>query len=96
MKEILESLYLKRTVSIIVLMILLIAGCGIFGSKDEVPFELKPDAVCTNSTSDEWTYLGLDEEAVHSILVHPQNPRIIFAGTSFDFSAQRDGKIFVV
>lgn len=50
-----------------------------------------------NDENDEdpgWTYLGLKEERVHSILVRPDNPEVIFAGTGFDFSAQVDGKIF--
>lgn len=59
-----------------------------------LPFDLMPEAVCTNGKSSEWTNLGLSNETVLSILVHPQNPQVIFAGTGFDFSAQRDGKIF--
>ncbi len=61
---------------------------------EDRPYELAPDAVCVNSVPGEWTYLGLKEETVSSIFVHPQNPQVIFAGTGFDFSAQRDGKIF--
>ena len=59
-----------------------------------LPFDLMPEAVCTNGKSSEWTNLGLSNETVLSILVHPKNPQVIFAGTGFDFSAQRDGKIF--
>lgn len=92
MKQIKNSLKLK--LATLLIMPCFLAGCGIFGSKEKDPFDLKPDAVCTNSTSDEWTHLGLSEETVLSILVHPQNPQVIFAGTGFDFSAQRDGKIF--
>lgn len=92
MKQIKNSLKPKLVTLLIVPCFL--AGCGIFGSKEKDPFDLKPDAACTNSTSDEWTHLGLSEETVLSILVHPQNPQVIFAGTGFDFSAQRDGKIF--
>lgn len=74
--------------------VLLIPTCGSPMGPVDRPYELAPDAVCVNSVPGEWTYLGLKEETVSSILMHPQNPRVIFAGTGFDFSAQRDGKIF--
>jgi len=86
-------------VSFVFVLLIFLTSCNIFNSNDDDSivnnaFELKPDAVCTNSSSDEWTHLGLNEESVRSILIHPENPQVIFAGTSFDYSAQRDGKIF--
>lgn len=42
----------------------------------------------------EWQLLGLEKETVTAIALHPQDPSIIYAGTQFDFSAGRDGKLF--
>ncbi len=72
----------------------LLPMCGSPIGPDNLPYRLAPEAVCLNSIPDEWTYLGLREESIRSVLVHPQNPQVIFVGTGFDFSAQRDGKIF--
>lgn len=84
-----------RHIIFFLLTILVLNACSFFSSDNELwPFDLKPEALCTNSTAGEWTSLGLREETVLSILVHPKNPQVIFAGTGFDFSAQRDGKIF--
>lgn len=41
-----------------------------------------------------WHYLGLGNESVESIAVHPNNPDIIYAGTGYDFSAGHFGKLF--
>ena len=86
-----------KKLSAIITLIFIIMSCNLLRDKsaDQTHiFELNPDLVCANSTADEWTRLGLEGETVMSILVHPQNPQVIFAGTGFDFSAQRNGKIF--
>ena len=82
---------------IFLLIAFLLSGCGFLGDEQDSfpkPYELNPEAICTNSSVDEWTLLGLRDESPRSILVHPQNPHVIFVGTGFDFSTQRDGKIF--
>lgn len=89
-----KEINLNDTAAIILLSWFILSACGGTESTYEMPFELNPSAVCVNSTTNEWTHLGLSEETVLSILVHPQNPQVIFAGTRFDFSAQHDGKIF--
>lgn len=45
-------------------------------------------------SSDRWTSLGLEDESVSAIAVHPCNPGIIYAGTQRDFSAGVRGKLF--
>ncbi|MBI4811394.1 MAG: T9SS type A sorting domain-containing protein [Ignavibacteriales bacterium] len=41
-----------------------------------------------------WELLGLKEEDIISIAVHPTNDNIIYAGSSYDFSAGHMGKLF--
>lgn len=80
---------------LLLLLAVLTCSCALLDrDRNDLPFDLDPEATCSNSTAEQWTLLGLKDETVASILVHPENPRVIFAGTSFDFSAQRDGKIF--
>ena len=42
----------------------------------------------------QWEFLGLENETVAAIAVDPIDPRIIYAGTLYDFSAGIDGKLF--
>ncbi|NWG29373.1 MAG: hypothetical protein HXY48_12670 [Ignavibacteriaceae bacterium] len=41
-----------------------------------------------------WKFLGLENETVTAIAVHPQKPNIIFAGTEKDFSAGIPGRLY--
>lgn len=41
-----------------------------------------------------WKFLGLENERVCAITVHPQKPNIIFVGTSKDFSAGIPGRLY--
>lgn len=41
-----------------------------------------------------WKFLGLENETVTAIAVHPQKPNIIFAGTGKDFSAGIPGRLY--
>lgn len=41
-----------------------------------------------------WKFLGLENETVTAIAVHPQKPNIIFAGTGKDFSAGVPGRLY--
>lgn len=41
-----------------------------------------------------WTYLGLANETISAIAIHPSDSRIMYAGSSFDFSAGTNGKLF--
>jgi len=47
-----------------------------------------------NIASDKWTSLGLENESITAIAVHPCNPGIIYAGTQYNFSAGTQGKLF--
>lgn len=42
----------------------------------------------------EWQFIGLSEETVTAIAVDPNDTRIIYAGTLYDFSAGQVGKLF--
>ena len=53
-----------------------------------------PANVCPNAASGSWTSLGLENESVSAIAVHPCNPSIIYAGTQFNFSDGVQGKLF--
>lgn len=76
-------------------LVVLTSSCALLDrDRNDLPFDLALEATCSNSTADQWTLLGLKDETVASILVHPENPQVIFAGTGFDFSAGRQGKIF--
>jgi len=61
--------------------------------RNKSPLEVIQDK-CTNIRSDERTFLGLGEETVTAIAIHPSNPEIIFVGSARDFSEEREGKIF--
>lgn len=65
----------------------LFSGCGVSGDDGGA----KP---CENIPSDEWTLLGLKEESVTSIAVHPEKAGVIYAGTASNFSDGREGKLF--
>jgi len=41
-----------------------------------------------------WQLLGLENETVTAIGLHPKEYHIIYAGTQFDFSAGVQGKLF--
>lgn len=41
-----------------------------------------------------WELLGLEEETIIAIATHPYDERIIYAGSSYDFSAGHMGKLF--
>lgn len=41
-----------------------------------------------------WEFLGLENETIISIATHPNDERIIYAGSSYDFSAGHMGKLF--
>lgn len=41
-----------------------------------------------------WKFLGLENETVAAIAVHPQRPNIIFAGAEKDFSAGIPGRLY--
>jgi len=43
---------------------------------------------------EEWKLLGLENETVTAIAVNPINPKIIYAGTMYDYSAGKSGKLF--
>lgn len=83
------------------LFALVAAGCGGHGPDrrpcaEDLP--CLPPAVnaCQdrNLSLNRWTSLGLENERVSAIAVHPCNPGIIYAGTSRDFSAGVRGKLF--
>ena len=44
--------------------------------------------------TEQWRFLGLENEIVTAIAVDPLNPLIIYAGTKSDFSAGINGKLF--
>lgn len=74
---------------------LFLVSCGLFDSDSEGDSKnCRPDFVCTNAVSNDWTYLGLGEEAVQTIAINPCNSAHILAGTAQDFSAGIQGKIF--
>lgn len=92
MKQSSKSFRLYRTLSLIVIALLLVAGCGLLGSDDGV--SCNPDFVCSNAVSDEWTYLGLGDETITAIAVNPCNAGHILAGSLWNDSAGIQGKIF--
>jgi hypothetical protein len=71
----------------------LLVSCGIFGSDDN-GIQCNPDLICTNDVSGEWTFLGLGDETITAIAVNPCNAGHILAGSLWNFSAGRQGKIF--
>lgn len=76
---------------IILLTLLVMAGCSLFENEQEE----KPFITCEPlPPSDQWISLGLADEAVTAIAVHPRHYGVIYAGTSQDFSSRRSGKIF--
>ena len=47
-----------------------------------------------NDTVGVWKFLGLENETVTAIAVHPQKTNVIFAGTGKDFSAGIPGRLY--
>lgn len=92
-RKINHMLFVNQYFIILLILPLTIAGCGIFSSEND-SINCNPDFVCTNAVTDEWTYLGLGEEAVQTIAINPCNSAHILAGTAQDFSAGIQGKIF--
>ncbi|MDI6766763.1 MAG: hypothetical protein QME52_08080 [Bacteroidota bacterium] len=48
----------------------------------------------TTLDSLQWEFFGLEDETVDAIAVHPNDEKIIYVGTGFDFSAGHMGKLF--
>jgi len=92
-----QTLSLMRISKTHILLLLIIGifttGCGIFGSDDE-NINCNPELVCSNAVSNDWTYLGLGEEAVQTIAINPCNSAHILGGTAQSFSSGIQGKIF--
>jgi len=87
--------YLPMQTVMFLIFGLFLASCGLFDSdSEEDSINCRSDVVCTNAVSNDWTYLGLREEAVHTIAINPCNSAHIMAGTTQDFSAGIQGKIF--
>jgi hypothetical protein len=70
-------------------------SCAIFGSDDHFSVDIDPDFECTNASAGTWSYLGIPEEIILSIAINPLNAGHILAGTSGNFSAGTQGKIFM-
>jgi hypothetical protein len=73
----------------------LMVSCAIFGSDDHFSVDIDPDFECTNASAGTWSYLGIPEEIILSIAINPLNAGHILAGTSGNFSAGTQGKIFM-
>lgn len=93
---------MKSTLSLLFIIIsltALLSGCR-YNEPDQppcaeaIPCQNAPADPCPNITSGRWTSLGLENESVGAIAVHPCNPGIIYAGTQFNFSAGVQGKLF--
>lgn len=93
---------MKSTLSLLFIIIsltALLSGCR-YNEPDQppcaeaIPCQNVPADPCPNITSGRWTSLGLENESVTAIAVHPCNPGIIYAGTQFNFSDGTQGKLF--
>lgn len=76
---------------IFLLLAFLLGGCGLFGNEEDPKKEI---IACTDISSEKWNLLGLEEESVTAIAVHPKHSGIIYAGTASNFSDDREGKLF--
>lgn len=81
------------------LIALVVSGClyneiDLPSCTETIPCLNVPDDPCPDITSDRWISLGLENESVTAIAVHPCNPGIIYAGTQFRFSDGVQGKLF--
>jgi photosystem II stability/assembly factor-like uncharacterized protein len=63
----------------------LVDGSGNGENKNCEPIDAPPGV---------WKLLGLENETVTAIAVHPTNPCVIYVGTAYDFSAGHIGKLF--
>lgn len=66
---------------------ILMGGCRVSGD-DEGAMQ------CEHIPSNSWALIGLKEESVTSIAVHPERTGIIYAGTASNFSDGVEGKLF--
>ncbi|MCC6253424.1 MAG: hypothetical protein IT276_00760 [Ignavibacteriaceae bacterium] len=67
-----------------------------FASCDVNDSDRRSDCPCNNADSiGVWKFLGLADERVTSIAIHPTKPNIILAGTSSDFSAGIPGRLYM-
>jgi photosystem II stability/assembly factor-like uncharacterized protein len=67
-----------------------------------LPFMQCKDKITNSDTNEpkcpgiigQWQLLGLENETITSIAIHPKDERIIYAGSMYDFSAGHMGKLF--
>jgi len=67
-----------------------------------LPFMQCKDKITNSDTNEptcpciigQWQFLGLENETITSIAIHPNDERIIYAGSRYDFSAGHMGKLF--
>jgi hypothetical protein len=86
--------YLIILHNVVMIFTILLLSCDIGTEPGTQVIHCDLNAVCTNSQTDEWTFLGLGGEDITAITVHPCNARVIFAGSMRHFSEGREGKIF--
>lgn len=79
---------MKRLKYLLVLLLLI----GFSSCKEEGP--VHGDNGDIEIPAGEWKLLGLENETITSIAVHPRNPKIIYAGSASDFSAGKIGYLF--
>ncbi|MDY0083814.1 MAG: hypothetical protein RBR74_11590, partial [Ignavibacteriaceae bacterium] len=72
-----------------IILFLSFASCDVVDNDKVVKYECNG-----NDSVGVWKFLGLENETITAIAVHPQKPNIIFAGTSKDFSAGIPGRLY--
>ena len=91
----LEEYILSIKFSIAILFFCFTIGCHENGDGPPPGKDCDPASVIScESSADRWQLLGLDGESVVAIETDPCDPRILYVGTQFDFSAGRPAKLF--
>lgn len=81
-------LNLRRRLLFLTLTFLCLSACNPVDSNDKL------NDCNDHDTVGVWKFLGLENETITAIAVHPQKPNIIFAGTGKDFSAGIPGRLY--
>lgn len=72
---------------------LILSSVFIIGCSDKNPVNAKIENAKIEN-AEQWQLLGLEDETVTAIAVDPVDPSIIYAGTLYNYSAGKSGKLF--
>ncbi|HMB93107.1 MAG TPA: YCF48-related protein [Rhodothermales bacterium] len=95
MKSPRSSLFINLIIAGILLVVC--AACDSTTPIDEPPPGEDPLVECPQQSLSTWEFVGLQADnidRIKALAVHPSKPNVLYAGSSFNFSAGLEGKLF--